>query len=103
MPDHKIHRTLTKALVGRAYPKVDQWMDDPYKKLGRGHRVLRHSVLEVAAKYNPITQPQEFQAGLAHLIADTVFKTQEQQVYMHLLMDMRVKPPNGKRRNIPKI
>lgn len=45
MPDHRTHHAIAKLLLGKAYPDVDAWMDEPYKWLGARHRILRHNAL----------------------------------------------------------
>jgi len=51
MPDHKTHHKLSQALLGKAYPDVDRWIDEPYKYLGSRHRVLRHDALTPAVVF----------------------------------------------------
>jgi len=31
MPKHKIHRYIDKLFLGREFPHVHRWMDEPYK------------------------------------------------------------------------
>jgi hypothetical protein len=43
-------------------------MDEPYKWLGRKHRVLRHDLITLMIKY--YDDPERLASGLLHIIAD---------------------------------
>jgi len=70
MPSHQVHRAIDKLLTGKEHPEVHRYLDRPAKFLGPGHRVLRHSLLEVAMRFNPVTQPEEFISAVAHIELD---------------------------------
>lgn len=67
MPKHRTHRLVSKLILGKAYSNVDRWMDEPYRWLGRRHRVLRHDPLSLYLRYGPTP---EFLAGLLHVALD---------------------------------
>jgi len=64
MPKHKIHRYIDPLFLGKEFPHVHRWMDEPYKLLGRKHRILRHSPQEVIIKYG---LSDEALGGLLHI------------------------------------
>jgi len=68
MPRHKIHRLIDRLILGREHEEVHAWMDQPYKWLGRRHRILRHSVFEVFVKYH--RDPEKLTSALLHILAD---------------------------------
>jgi len=70
MPRHRIHRLIDRAVLGREYPDVHRWMDEPYKILGKRHRVLRHSPLEVILRFYPDTD--RVISGLLHIALDRI-------------------------------
>ena len=45
-------------------------MDEPYKWLGKKHRVLRHDPITLMIKY--YDDPERLASGLLHVIADRV-------------------------------
>jgi len=67
MPNHEIHRYIDKLFLGRKFPHVHHRIDEPYKSLGRKHRILRHSPHEVILKYG---LSDEALSGLLHIYAD---------------------------------
>jgi len=68
MPDHRTHRRIDKAFLGKEYPDVHKWMDEPYKWLGPRHRILRHDPFSILLKYR--NDPNRLTAALLHLLAD---------------------------------
>jgi len=42
MPRRKIHEQLDMLLFGKRYSWLHRWMDEPWKRLGKEHRRLRH-------------------------------------------------------------
>jgi hypothetical protein len=74
MVDHKTHRERCRKLLGDDYAWVHRYMDQPYKILGRRHRVLRHdeeTALLLAIKTG---DPRSYVAAMDHLLADGVIK-----------------------------
>jgi hypothetical protein len=67
MPKHKIHRYIDKLFLGREFPHVHKWMDEPYKSLGPKHRILRHTPQEIILKFG---FSDEALSGLLHIYAD---------------------------------
>jgi hypothetical protein len=52
MPEHSVHRAISKLLLGEAFPDVDNFLDEPYRwhdskgrMLKARHRIYRHSPL----------------------------------------------------------
>ena len=67
MPSHWTHRFVCRLILGRAYPEVDKWLDQPYRYLGAKHRILRHTPAEVIAKFGISDKAL---AGLLHIALD---------------------------------
>jgi len=67
MPKHKIHGYIDKLFIGREFPHIHRWMDEPYKTLGRKHRILRYTPQEVILKYG---LTDEALSELFHICAD---------------------------------
>ena len=67
---HREHRLIDKLLLGREFRDVHVWMDEPYRWLGRKHRVLRHDPITLMIKY--YDDPERLTSGLLHIIADRV-------------------------------
>jgi len=55
--------------LGRAYPHVHIWMDEPAwtTSLGSRHRLVRHDVLSLLARFGV---SWELLSGLLHILAD---------------------------------
>lgn len=66
--DRKTHNTITKTVLGDELADVQEWMDAPAKELGPHHRVVRHSPIEIIAKYP--TDPKRMAAGMIHIGTD---------------------------------
>jgi hypothetical protein len=67
VPKHKIHRYIDRFFLGKEFPHVHRWIDEPYKYLGRKHRILRHTPQEVILKFG---FSDEALSGLLHILAD---------------------------------
>jgi len=67
MPSHKTHRLISRLILGKEYPEVDRWLDQPYRHLGPRHRILRHTPAEVIAKFGVSDKAL---AGLLHIALD---------------------------------
>jgi len=68
MPSHRLHRLVDRMVLGKEYPDVHRWIDEPYRYLGKRHRILRHSPLEIMLKYH--SDPNRLIAGLLHIALD---------------------------------
>lgn len=68
MPSHRTHKIVTKLILSEEYPDVHHWIDEPVKLLGFQHRVLRHSPLELMAKYG--RDPKRLTAAMVHVATD---------------------------------
>jgi hypothetical protein len=70
LPSHRVHRFIDRVFLGRAYPHVHIWMDEPAwtTSLGSRHRILRHDLLSLLARFGV---SEEFISGLLHILADT--------------------------------
>ncbi len=67
MPSHRIHRYVSKLLLGDAFSEVHVAIDAPYRILGRKHRRLFHSPKEAfVVGYLSSTRPGAGLAGLLH-------------------------------------
>ena len=67
MPSHKTHRLISRLILGKEYPEVDRWLDQPCRYLGPRHRILRHTPAEVIAKFGISDKAL---AGLLHIALD---------------------------------
>jgi len=45
LPSRRVHNLVDKALLGRSYDSVHRAIDQPYKYLGKRHRILFHDPL----------------------------------------------------------
>jgi len=71
MPSHDIHKIVNKALLGKEYEDVNRWCDEPYRWLGRKHRILRHDPLSITLKYH--NDPERLAAAFLHVLTDEVY------------------------------
>lgn len=55
MPSHKLHRSLCKLILGKAYPEVDRFLDLVGVVGVRGHRRYLHTPLEAAVVSTVLT------------------------------------------------
>jgi len=74
-----------KAILGKTYLDVHIWMDEPFEKLRSQHRILRHSLLEIAIKYNPITDAERFRSALLHIFLDDKLTAKEAYLLFRIL------------------
>lgn len=51
MPSHYTHKKIDKIILGKEYPDVHKWIDEPVKWLGPRHRILRHDIGTIALRY----------------------------------------------------
>jgi len=69
MPDRRAHNLVDRAILGKSYDRVNQWMDEPSAWLGPSHRVLRHDPVSLLIKFH---DAKEVEAGLLHIALDAV-------------------------------
>ena len=68
MPRHKVHRLIDRIFLGREYPDIHRWMDEPYKRLGPRHRMLRHDLLSCIIVSRG--DPRRLASAILHLLLD---------------------------------
>lgn len=68
MPDHRVHRFIDRAVLGREYPWVHRFMDKPYRLLGPRHRILFHDAGTVVLLM--AVDPGAGLSALLHIVAD---------------------------------
>ncbi|RLJ08627.1 MAG: hypothetical protein DRP12_00235 [Candidatus Aenigmatarchaeota archaeon] len=74
MPRHEVHRMVAKAVLGKAYPEVDRFLDWPYKILGPRHRVLFHDLKTTPAMVTLLTgDVRKGMAAAVHILLDKTF------------------------------
>jgi len=66
-----VHRLVDRIFLGREYPEVHKWMDEPYRLLRGRHRILRHSPVEVIARFGFTDRAL---SGLLHIATDFAHK-----------------------------
>jgi hypothetical protein len=72
LPDLLVHEFIDWVLFGKVYRKVHRKMDEPFKYLGRSHRVLFHdyaSAYFIAKKFYP-DDPNAVLAAYYHIYYD---------------------------------
>jgi len=67
---HKEHRAIEKLVLGKEYPEVDRWMDQPAYHYGPGHRKFRHDARAVVLMALVHRDPRAGAAALLHIAAD---------------------------------
>ena len=68
MPSHRTHKLIDRIFLHNEYKDVHEWMDGPVKYLGPRHRILRHSIPEILAKY--WNDPRRLMSAYLHLVTD---------------------------------
>lgn len=68
MPSHRVHRLIDRMLLGREYPSVHRFLDEPYRILGPRHRILRHDLLTILALASQ--DPVLGVSALLHVLTD---------------------------------
>ena len=71
-PSRRVHKWLTKKVLGKDYDTVHSMIDLPFHWLGRSHRKLFHSPLEAMLIGAWVTKgdPRGAVAGLLHVLTD---------------------------------
>jgi hypothetical protein len=72
MPKHSIHRLVDKALLGKEYPQVHRYMDEPAKYLGARHRIARHNLATALLLFARYKDPKAFMSSILHTALDQV-------------------------------
>ena len=67
---HKQHRAIDKLLLGKEFPQVHQWMDQPAYRVGPGHRRFRHDARAVVLMALRHQDPRAGVSALLHIGAD---------------------------------
>jgi len=44
MPTRELHNFLNRLVLDESFDEVNEWIDEPYRVLGPGHRALRHDL-----------------------------------------------------------
>lgn len=71
MPSRRVHNFLNRIIFGSSYDKINAAIDEPFKYLGRKHRILYHNPLE--AGIIGLTKTSDingFMAGFLHVYVD---------------------------------
>ena len=85
MPGHNEHHAFCKAVLGYTCPEVDSWLDEPFEQLKSQHRILRHSILEIGLKYNPVTDNKRFKCALLHIFLDDKLTAREAYLLFQIM------------------
>jgi len=72
LPSHKVHRAISRLLLGSSHPDVDRIMDLPAYILGKKHRLLLHDPLSVFILFGD--DPERLGAALLHILVDLAAK-----------------------------
>ena len=67
---HKDHKAIDELVLGRAYPKVHQFMDAPAYRVGPGHRKYRHDARAVVLMALRHRDARAGVSALLHIGAD---------------------------------
>jgi len=71
LPSRKVHEKVSLLLTGRKCSFIHRCMDSPSRILGPKHRILAHSIRDVALISLVSKDPvRNFIAGISHLILD---------------------------------
>ena len=87
MPSHRVHREITRLLLGKPHSKVHRAIDFPYKFLGRKHRVLFHDpftsvlVARAASKEKGASL-----AAILHVLTDLVIPSRVAKILDMLIL-----------------
>jgi len=70
MPSHKIHRMISKLVLGKDYRKLHKYLDMPFLVFGKRHRILFHDLLTVAMLQK--VDPKLGAAAALHILLDSL-------------------------------
>ena len=74
MPSHRVHLFLDQLILGKKYPKIHKFLDNPVYFLGKRHRILFHDpamALLVAQKEYP-GDPKAILSAQIHIRVDNL-------------------------------
>ena len=91
MPDRNIHLKIDRALFGREYPEVHDYLDEPFMWWGLFHRIERHTPLDAVTVAKREESHEAGVAAMAHHIADfvTVFPIPIMPLYRRVIRKLR--------------
>lgn len=69
MPSRRIHKLISKALVGEDGDSIHKWIDEPHKWLGPNHRKVRHD-LKTVALLTALKGPKAGKHAALHILTD---------------------------------
>jgi len=87
MPSHRVHKEITRWILGKPHSKVHRAIDSPYKFLGAKHRILFHdpiSAIVVARKASK--EKGASQAAILHIVTDWAFSSRTGKFLDYLIM-----------------
>ncbi len=87
MPSHRVHREITRRVLGKPHNKVHSAIDYPYKFLGPKHRILFHD--PITAVLVARAASKEKGAGVAailHIATDWAFNSRSAKLLDFLIM-----------------
>lgn len=84
---HRVHRAISRMLLGNAHNDVNKIMDAPYKMLGKKHRILFHDPLSVLALFPNDRERQS--AALLHIAVDKACENRFVEKMLEALTEAR--------------
>ncbi|MGD0424724.1 MAG: hypothetical protein ABSA92_14895 [Candidatus Bathyarchaeia archaeon] len=73
MPSHRVHKEITRWLLGKPHAKVHRAIDYPYKFLGPKHRILFHDpVTSVLVAKAASREKGAGKAAILHVLTDAL-------------------------------
>lgn len=86
MPSHRVHKEITRWLLGKPHGKVHQALDYPYKFLGPRHRILFHDpITSVLVARATSKEKGVGLAAILHIITDCVFSSRSAKLVDYLI------------------
>jgi len=85
MPSHKIHRAVSRMVLGKAHDSVNKVMDWPYKILGKRHRIVFHDPLSIVALFG--NDKAKLEAAALHLLVDKACENPSVEKLLQLLVE----------------
>jgi hypothetical protein len=67
---HKDHRAIDKLVLGKEFPEVHRFMDQPAYRYGPGHRRFRHDARVIVLMALRHRDPRAGVSALLHIGAD---------------------------------